>query len=311
MRELIQELVQTEAEARRMVEAARIQAERLVADAQKQVQALSARVRAESRVEAEKLIDAAVRQAQAEKSQRVLKAEAEIKQSVRLDVAIQEEIAEAVVRCICGDASRGPGRSSRTRRHVRRPCREENPVWGMIMPPLTDNQEFVAALLHGRRSRMGEGPRLQALCRTRTLADFGREVTADPGLASASEIEFRLAQDLVQEVAHLSREWTGPAAKLMQWLVGRFQVENLKLFVRRLMTGAPLALLKGHLLAMPIELQLDDAALAKAESMDALIRLVPRGPLRQSLVEAVGWRPEQPRSFFLRPPSIGDTIANC
>ena len=59
-----------------------------------------------------------------------------------------------------------------------------------------------------------------------------------------------------------------------------------------------LALLKGHLLAMPIELQLDDAALAKAESMDALIRLVPRGPLRQSLVEAVGWRPEQPRSFF-------------
>jgi vacuolar-type H+-ATPase subunit H len=110
MRELIQELVQTEAEARRMVEAARIEAERLVADAHKQVQALSARVRAESRVEAEKLIDAAVRQAQAEKSQRVLKAEAEIKQSVRLDVAIQEEIAEAVVRCICGDASLGPGK---------------------------------------------------------------------------------------------------------------------------------------------------------------------------------------------------------
>ena len=44
------------------------------------------------------------------------------------------------------------------------------------MRKLTDNQDYVAALLHGRRSGMAEGARLQALCRTGTVADLAREV---------------------------------------------------------------------------------------------------------------------------------------
>jgi vacuolar-type H+-ATPase subunit C/Vma6 len=168
----------------------------------------------------------------------------------------------------------------------------------MTMRQMTDNLEFVAALLHGRRSHMAEGERLQALCRARTLADLAREVPAGRAAQSATEIELQLVQGLAQEAADVARHLTGPVAGVLQWLAGRFQVENLKLLVRRLMTDAPLERLTPHLLALPPGLQLDLGALAKAESLGALLRLIPGGPLRRSLAQAVDFYHEQPRSFF-------------
>ena len=121
------------------------------------------------------------------------------------------------------------------------------------MHPMTGNLEFVAALLHGRRSRMAEGARLQALCRMPTVADLARELLSEPAVPSAADLQLRIVQALAWEAADLARRLTGPVADLLLWLVGRFQVENLKLLVRRLMTEAPAERLKPHLLSLPVD----------------------------------------------------------
>ncbi len=102
MREIIQDLVDAEAQASRIVQAAREEADRLVAEAQKRAQERVGQARAEARVQAEKIIQAAVEEAQQLKRQRLAQAEVEIRERVRLDAATRTAIARAVVRAVCG-----------------------------------------------------------------------------------------------------------------------------------------------------------------------------------------------------------------
>ncbi len=101
MREVIQRVIETEGEAKHMVEAARQEAERLLATAQTEAQAILTRARAETRAQAEKLIDSAVQQAQAEKKQLLAKADLEIREALQLDATTREQIVHAVVQCVC------------------------------------------------------------------------------------------------------------------------------------------------------------------------------------------------------------------
>ncbi len=164
------------------------------------------------------------------------------------------------------------------------------------MRHMTQNQEYLAALVHGRRSRMAEGPRLRALCQMRALPDFALEVVGES--AAASEVQRKLVQRLAREVAELAPHLAGAAADLLQWLVVRFQVEDLKLFLRRLLTQAPLEEVRNHLVPLPAGLELDTETLAKAESLETLAELMPRGALRREFGKAMAAYHDQPRSFY-------------
>lgn len=166
------------------------------------------------------------------------------------------------------------------------------------MRQVTGNQVYVAALLHGRRSRMAEGARLRTLSQTPTMPDFALEVLGAADVSQASEVQLRLMQELAREAVELGPHLNGEAADLLPWLASRFQIENLKLLVRRLMTGAPLAGLKAHLAPLSIGLKLDVEALSRAESMEVFAGLMPRGTVHRQLVKAIDLYHEQPRSFF-------------
>ena len=163
---------------------------------------------------------------------------------------------------------------------------------------MTENQDYLAALVHGRRSRMAEGVRLQVLCRTATIADFAREVFSGENTASAANVERLLVEGLAREVVELAPQLPGPVGDLLNCVARRFQLEDLKLLVRRLVTKAPIESLRSHFAPPLPHLRLDVEALAKADSIGALVRLMPSGALRLSLAIAVGLYHEQPRAFF-------------
>ena len=107
MREVIKNVIATEAEARGMVASARAEADRIASDAQQRSQDLVAKARLEARVEAERLVEAAVSEADHEKQERLARAALEIETQVRLEQTNRHRAVAGAVRCVCGQPQDG------------------------------------------------------------------------------------------------------------------------------------------------------------------------------------------------------------
>jgi len=101
MRDVIQEIIATENEARLTVEAARAEADRILSDAQKKGRDVVELARQETLVEAERIVEAAVEAAEQEKQRRLADAATEIESHIRLEPANRKKAAEGVIRCVC------------------------------------------------------------------------------------------------------------------------------------------------------------------------------------------------------------------
>ncbi len=102
MRDVIQKVVATEAEARQLVQAARNEADQLLSGARLQARALVERAHQEVRGEAERIIVAAEKVALQEKTERLARAAVEIKNNIALDETAAWRVADAALRCVCG-----------------------------------------------------------------------------------------------------------------------------------------------------------------------------------------------------------------
>lgn len=159
--------------------------------------------------------------------------------------------------------------------------------------------DYLAANVHGRRSRLAEAERLDALCRLRTVTDLARALFPEERFLSVVEFQRRLVVDLVRELASLAAHIGGASADLLDWLWVRFQVENLKVLARGLAGGMALEDLRPHLILLPDDLALPVEALAAAENLEAFGALIPQKALRDGLRRAAPLYQEQPRAFFI------------
>lgn len=101
MRDVIQRVIATEAEAKCIVEAARVEGARILAEAQKRSQDIATRARQEAQIEAKRMVEAAVSEAGREKQERLARAAAEIETQVRLEETTKQRAVEASIRCVC------------------------------------------------------------------------------------------------------------------------------------------------------------------------------------------------------------------
>ena len=159
----------------------------------------------------------------------------------------------------------------------------------------TDDLDYLAARLHGRRGRLAEAERLDALCRLRTIPDLARAVLPEGGISSAAEFQGRLVRDLAGELFTLARQFSGPRARLLEWMPVRFELENLKVLVRGLLTHEPLDEVRRHLIPLPPELE---ARPSSAETLPELVEELPRGAFQESLARAAVLYREEPGPFF-------------
>jgi len=102
MREVIQKVLEAEDEGRRMIEAARAEAEGVVLEARRQGLELVETARASARTTAERIVNAAVAEAERQKQADLARITAEIGTRGCLTEATQEAAVGAVVRCVCG-----------------------------------------------------------------------------------------------------------------------------------------------------------------------------------------------------------------
>ena len=160
------------------------------------------------------------------------------------------------------------------------------------------DRDYCAALVHGRRSRMAEGPRLAALCRIQGLQEFTRTVFPGPEMGLV-DFQRRSAGELVRELSALREHLPWAGSMLLGRVLVRFRVENLKIFIRACLARPAVADISKYLVPLPKDMALDDQGMAAAESIDGLIPLVPKGVLRESLKEALETYRDHPGPFFL------------
>jgi vacuolar-type H+-ATPase subunit H len=107
MRDVIQRVIASEAEAQQIVAAARLQAAEIVGAARKAAEELRTRANREAGAEAEQILVDAGHSSESEKRERVARATAKIAVEIQLTPELRRRVVAEVVRCVCGQASRG------------------------------------------------------------------------------------------------------------------------------------------------------------------------------------------------------------
>jgi vacuolar-type H+-ATPase subunit C/Vma6 len=168
-----------------------------------------------------------------------------------------------------------------------------------MKPPGVNDLDFLGALLHGRRSRVAEGTRLEALCHLRTVVELERSIYPEVDFRSLADFQRRLVQNLPQEMAACERHLEGGGSRLVSWMQLRFQIENIKVLLRGVINQVPPEDLYRYLVSLPHHLAVDNEALSNSASLDDFILRLPLGMPRRWLRNAVSAYGHQPQTFFL------------
>ena len=158
--------------------------------------------------------------------------------------------------------------------------------------------DYLAAGLHGRRSRMAEGAILDDLCRVPAFPELAHKVFPEGEEKDVSDFQRLLVHRLALELSGMLNHLTGPGAGLVNWVLLKYQAENLKVLLRFCLTKTSTENLQQYIVPLPDELALDNEGLASAESLGDFIRLIPRGLFRESLEEAAGTYGDNAKPFF-------------
>ena len=169
-----------------------------------------------------------------------------------------------------------------------------------MKPACSSDLDRLTAQLHARRSRMAEGSKLNELCRSRSLSELGRNVLPRrEEFTRTTEFQRQLIRDLIQELSGCCSHLDGASRPFIRWLQTRFQVENVKVFLRGILNRTPPDELRPHLVDLPAELALDFAGLTGEMTLPAFITHLPAGPPRKFLENFVSRQNDSPSGFLL------------
>lgn len=101
MQDVIQRIIAADSEARRIVESAKDEADRILSDAQKKGRDIVEQARARALLESEAIMTAAAKKAEQEKQLRLAEAVIEIEKQIRLEPRTKKWAIEGVIRCVC------------------------------------------------------------------------------------------------------------------------------------------------------------------------------------------------------------------
>ena len=167
----------------------------------------------------------------------------------------------------------------------------------MTMLALRD-LDALAARLHGRRSRLADGARLAALCALGSPAALAAELYPGEEFASAAGLQGRLAAGFAAEADEIAACLGGPWREYAALQAGVFRLWNLKTALRGLLAGADRGEIAAALLPLPPGPDGCGPELAGADGPGGLAALVPAGPFRYSLTQALaGYGPDKPAFF--------------
>lgn len=161
----------------------------------------------------------------------------------------------------------------------------------------TNDLDYLAARLHGRRSRMAEGNRLDALCHAKNIGELGRLFFADSAIETARDFQRRALAQVIQEFLFCLRFLAGPRAGLVEWMKVRFEIENYKVLLRGFVNHLPVETIQKHLASVPGGIVLDPVNFLTSKSLEEFAKKIPHDPVRKPLLRLA--LANEQRVFFL------------
>ncbi|HOJ71866.1 MAG TPA: V-type ATPase subunit [Syntrophorhabdaceae bacterium] len=163
---------------------------------------------------------------------------------------------------------------------------------------IASDLDYLTARLHARYSKMAVGDRAVELCRIQNMADLFQTIYPDKGITDITDFQRRCVFDLISEIYNFRMYLSGPGASLIDWVMTRFQIENLKILLRAYLTNTTFEEVDRYIFYLPGDLSLNITGLVKAESIEEFIRLTPKGIIQDSLERVLKKYNEYRRPFF-------------
>lgn len=164
---------------------------------------------------------------------------------------------------------------------------------------MVNDRDYLAACVHGRRSRVADAERLDGLCRLRTLPELSHAVFPDADFQSCAGFQRRALGDFILELSQAPRHLDEASGDLVAWMLARFRVENMKVLLRGSMHQIRIDAVRGHLVSLPDALALDAEALLAANTPETFADRLPRGMPRQALRVLLATHGDPRRPFLL------------
>jgi len=164
---------------------------------------------------------------------------------------------------------------------------------------IAQDLDYLAASLHARHSRMAEGERLDSLCHIRSLSELFHTLYPESGLTDIMDFQRLLVSELIIELAGFRPYLSGPGADLIDWMMVRFQIENVKIVLRICLKQAVPQGFERHCVPLPKELALNFQKLAEAQSLDDFIKLLPKGFVKDTMILASETYSNHEQPFFV------------
>jgi len=161
------------------------------------------------------------------------------------------------------------------------------------------DQDFLSAMVHGRRARLAEGDRLDALVRLRTLDELVREVAPEGGAQTVVDLQRQWVTGLADEISKLGVRVGGETGGVLLWYAARFYVENLKVLARGMATKANLKDLQAYLVPVGQVRPLDYPSFLSADGPESFAGLIGELALRNGVLAAAEAYRRQPHPFFI------------
>ncbi|MFW6163728.1 MAG: V0D/AC39 family V-type ATPase subunit [Planctomycetota bacterium] len=140
--------------------------------------------------------------------------------------------------------------------------------------------DFIHAKVHGLRSRVYEGDRLDGLCDLTTIEQLWHRLYPDAEPAGHRALQRRLLADHVDVLRIIHEHLPGRLQDFFRWLLRRYQVENLKVLLRAWRAGSSVEEVRPYLAPLPAALSLPVEAMVGADSLADFLRRVPESRLR-------------------------------
>ena len=157
---------------------------------------------------------------------------------------------------------------------------------------------FLAALLHGRRSRLAEHERLKALYHIRNLSDFIKMVFPEFEFCDIADFQRRLVRDTAREFTELSAYLDDRGASLTAWMATRFEVQNLKLLIRGILSKTSFEEVNKHLIPLPAPISLRTELSSLPGSVSELSAILAKGLFKKSVEHVLNLYGETTHPFF-------------
>jgi len=168
-----------------------------------------------------------------------------------------------------------------------------------MMLQRTNDTDYLVARIHGRKSRLAEAERLDRLCRIRSLSDLSATIFPDTEYHGIIDLQRQLVRELAREISCFTPHLAGPRGQLLDWILVRFQIQNVKVLVRAHITKTPMPEVQKHLVFLPEGSISGTLITETTDSPVVFAKLLPKGKLRKIFEKALVIYSDNLRPFFI------------